>query len=147
MTSPIDDSVKVEQLILERVMLALHTTVDSSSIHLHGTEARIQMLAHTADQFVVMLKGWMIGNKFPDRSEFSTFSYPDGWWEALKHEHAPKWFLKRWPVKLKLERWESVRYHYNICPHWNEPFSDRDKMFHYAYLAERPELAPRKDRY
>lgn len=27
-------------------------------------------------------------------------SFPSTWWEAVKQRFAPKWFLKRWPVRL-----------------------------------------------
>lgn len=35
------------------------------------------------------------------RSHEATYSHPADWWQALKVRFAPRWFLKRWPARLK----------------------------------------------
>lgn len=29
-----------------------------------------------------------------------TFNFPTDWWQMWKGEHAPKWFVKRWPIAM-----------------------------------------------
>jgi hypothetical protein len=41
---------------------------------------------------------------------------PASWWEALKQEYAPAWFLRRWPVRVR-EIGVSTTAVYNTCPH------------------------------
>jgi hypothetical protein len=139
MVYPVGENVVAEKVLMEQVHMSLYQTTREPPIFLHGPQVRIQQLAHTAEEIVVMLRGWMVGNKFPDRSEFAEFSFPAGWWEALKQAHAPKWFLARWPVKMSVHRFECAHYRYHVCPHWAEDFS-RDKMPHVSFLADRPEL-------
>ncbi len=47
-----------------------------------------------------------------------TVRYPTGWWEFFKLQYAPKWWLRRWPVK-----WTEhvivtqMIYETRLCPH------------------------------
>lgn len=134
-----DPDIEVESIVLEQVRVALHRTVSNDPIFLQNPSVRVQQLAHVADEFVVILQGWFTGKKFPDRSEWAEVESPAGWWEMLKSERAPKWFLKRWPVKTKITRYESCRYHYNVCPHASEDYN-KDKWPHMAFMAERQNL-------
>lgn len=144
MPPDIHASSKIEELVLERVMFYISHTIDTNSIHLNDPKIRIQELAYTAEEIAVTLTAWLLGNKFPDRSEYETVSYPDGPWETFKERYAPQWFLVRWPVKMKEIRVESARYHYNICPHANIDFGPNSgRNVHLAFMAERPEWGAR----
>lgn len=37
-----------------------------------------------------------------------SISYPTSWWQHFKQDVMPKWFVKRYPVKLKTETYEYV---------------------------------------
>lgn len=141
-----DDDIKVDKLILERVHIYL-SMVSSTPMYLQEPQVRVQELANLADQMAYTLSGWLIGNKFPERSEFETIEYPDGPWEMLKERYAPAWVLEKWPIKMKVVRYENARYRYNICPHWNENYSGiGGKHIHYAFMAKRPDWARKEGR-
>lgn len=36
---------------------------------------------------------------FSEKMGAHTVRVPENWWEHLKKDHAPAWFLKRWPIK------------------------------------------------
>lgn len=50
---------------------------------------------HTMDGLVVNMIGYLAA----DRLETVSISYPRDWREAVKARFAPKWALKRWPVR------------------------------------------------
>jgi hypothetical protein len=57
--------------------------------------------------------------------------WPKDWWEAVKERFAPRWFLKRWPV-----RYESVSVHevvWKVCPHVNLKTPDQ-RQVHFQWL-------------
>lgn len=41
-----------------------------------------------------------------------TITEPASWWQMLKRDHAPKWFLKRYPVKVVVLKRYEVRADY-----------------------------------
>jgi|SRR5882757_143959 len=127
-----------ESIVLERVDVHLNKVVSETKnqIYMQDTEVRMMQLHDVADSFVIMLRGWFLGKQFPDKSEYGEISVSDGPWECFKEKYAPKWFLKRWPVKYREIRYESARSHYNVCPHWAEDFH-RDKIPHLMWMAER----------
>jgi len=57
-----------------------------------------------------------------------TYKIPDGWFQTLKSEVAPKWFLRKWPVKMKefcKQKTEIVEWvvpHPEIYPRESQPF-------------------------
>jgi len=39
--------------------------------------------------------------KVGEEEHLVEFIFPKDWWQHLKRDHAPEWFIKRWPVKYK----------------------------------------------
>lgn len=57
---------------------------------------RLQFRAEAVSQnMVCQLVGWLAG----ERQDPYCYETPSSWWQMLKKEHFPKWFLKRYPVK------------------------------------------------
>ncbi|MDF0504860.1 hypothetical protein POK33_29425 [Burkholderia cenocepacia] len=50
------------------------------------------------NQLVMVLKREV----YADKIGVETITGPANWWEMLKQERAPKWFLKKYPVKTKV---------------------------------------------
>jgi hypothetical protein len=60
--------------------------------------------------------------------------WPADWWQAVRERWAPKWWLKRHPVKHA-----SVAIHeqiWRVCPHYPIKTEDRDRALHIQYLEE-----------
>lgn len=53
------------------------------------------------DRLVIQLKTSVLGHPFFIQHQLSE-ERPDGWFQYLKRAHAPRWFLRRWPVVHKL---------------------------------------------
>ncbi len=49
------------------------------------------------DELVYELRAW-----FWSRENCHELITPANWWEMLKRDHAPQWFLKRWPVQNRI---------------------------------------------
>lgn len=47
---------------------------------------------------VLELKSFVMSEKVENETYDVPFEYPSDWWQLLKKQKAPKWFLKRWPV-------------------------------------------------
>lgn len=54
---------------------------------------------HMTDSIIFSLRTNVMSEQLSERSKTITFKYPASWWEQLKQSHAPRWFLKKYPVK------------------------------------------------
>lgn len=64
----------------------------------------------------------------------TTFYYPKTWWQKLKEDHFPNWYLERWPVeKEATERKVTVKMSaaYPKLPDMPK-YKDTPYKFHYA---------------
>lgn len=52
------------------------------------------------DSILFALRTEVMTERLSDREKTIIFEYPATWWEHLKKEMAPRWFLKRYPVKF-----------------------------------------------
>ena len=63
-----------------------------------------EVWGHTIDTLCYQLDTYLWGKLMP-----KTIEYPSNWWEALKAEYAPKWFLSRWPVENKVIHYSEMK--------------------------------------
>ncbi len=61
------------------------------------------------------------------REESEWVQYPKRWWDSLKLEFAPKWFIRKWPVVY--ERKAVLVKHYHVCPHL--PIASMERHIHF----------------
>ena len=87
-----------EQIYLDRVKVAAQGHVTRAA--LADRAVAFQMIDMLADSMIVQMETTVLGHN--RRSiEWQLVEYrPDGWWQYLKRRHAPRWILRRWPVKL-----------------------------------------------
>lgn len=54
---------------------------------------------------------------------------PVNWWEHLKHEKAPIWFINRYPVKYRnVDTLVKSTTHVKVCPHIDIPSNGREHL-------------------
>ena len=70
-----------------------------------------------------------------ERGEVETLA---DWWQAFRQRWLPRWWLRRWPVKVSRVALETV--HYRVCPHVRrEPYQSH---LHWLAVGE-PEIRRR----
>lgn len=85
-----DRELNIERVVLERFKFFAQASIDDS--FLQDVEV-YQMADRLAHQTVLRFKADILGQKL------NTVKYPANWKEAFKERWAPKWFLKKYPVK------------------------------------------------
>ena len=68
----------------------------------------LQRPDETMNATVMMLIGTFIKQLQHSDHVIWSVSYPTSWWQHFKQDVMPKWFVKRYPVKLKTETYEYV---------------------------------------
>lgn len=65
---------------------------------------------------------------------------PKTWWEMLKRDHLPRWWLRRWPVQTKeVTELFTFEQEVRVCPHCNIDWPDRK---HLDFMTFEGELRP-----
>lgn len=72
------------------------------------------------------------------RTETVQFDVPATWWQHLKQDHAPEWFLKRYPVVMRQIPF-SYEGGYRTCPHADKQWGHDS---HLRFLMFRDEWRP-----
>lgn len=56
---------------------------------------------------------------------------PADWWQSFRERWLPRWWLKRWPVKYRVEEKSVVTKTvvYNVCPHLHVQGNERHLQF------------------
>lgn len=64
------------------------------------------------NELVLSLEARVLSEKLEEGVKTDYVDIPSSWWQHLKYEHAPGWFIDRWPVQydratltVYLERW------------------------------------------
>jgi hypothetical protein len=52
-----------------------------------------------------------------DKETATLYEYPATAWDFIKEKYAPKWFLKRWPVRYESKKIVTWRESNFMCPH------------------------------
>ena len=96
----------------------------------------LRAIPDLANEFAAMLRVWFVsGHKLDVLTERDTFEFPSSPWEFFKQKYAPKWFLKRWPVKTETKEFRVAIHHHYVCPHI-EPPSGNGPNIHYAWMGK-----------
>lgn len=66
-----------------------------------------QNYAAMGQELVARFRAFIASENQPDFE----LSLPANWFEALKEAHAPKWILKRWPVKTEVKKFPVKAYY------------------------------------
>ena len=98
-----------------------------------NAELRIQELKYAVDELAVYVKTWILDGHKVDRIEPESIDFPATPWDFWKQEYAPKWFLERWPVKMKTTVVNKNIHKHYVCPHIN---IKEDRYPHIAWMYE-----------
>lgn len=90
----------IKEHVLKAIHLNHHWRIDERSAEriLHHTDLRYEICERTRDLFILLVTQIYAGP--PQTKTIS--AYPADWWQAVKQRFAPKWFLRRYPVKTIL---------------------------------------------
>jgi hypothetical protein len=91
--------------------------------------AEILIENHTVDMLIELHTYLMSAQR---KAKETAIEAPADWWEHFKQRWAPKWFLRKYPVKMKHLGFVSNVTNY-ICPHTNTNWGN-DKETHVAWL-------------
>lgn len=114
-----------EKIILEKLKIEI---AESFPAYISANLTVEQVYRELASQMVYHLHSFIWARKIKNETITSSENVPVDWLEHLKERFAPKWFLKKHPVKYR--RIATVKNYnvYHTCPHINYPVDDRQHM-------------------
>lgn len=110
--------VKFESIPLQKQALALKTEISNQLLEHFGEPAKVavNLLANFVRDVVTVEVLQHVWGEDVGTLEIET---PRNWWEMLKRDHAPAWFLRRFPVKVAVQVYHaSVLYPQVSFPDW-----------------------------
>jgi len=113
------------EIILEKIRTRAQMVLSAPMIESMDVHAQNRII----DEILLDFQGSVYAERKAETVTVSvTYKIPDGWFQMLKSEVAPKWFLKRWPVRMKQmskQKTETVEWvvpHPEIYPREKQPF-------------------------
>jgi hypothetical protein len=128
-----NDAFNPNKAVLEQLQLAFWNRIPDYPAIIENAEVRIRQLPDVVDEVVLFVKSWVLDGHKVDRIEPESIDFPATPWEFWKQEHAPKWFLERWPVKMKTTVVNRNIHKHYVCPHIN---IKEDRYPHIVWMYE-----------
>lgn len=126
----------VRQIIFDKTLLAFNQLVPGFRIAEWQAGLSLCAIPNMANEYAAILRVWFLsGHKTDILTERDRFEFPSSPWEFAKQRYAPKWFLRRWPVKTEVKEFRVAVHHHYVCPHVEVP-SDKGNHIHYAWMGE-----------
>ncbi len=69
------------------------------------TQDQEDMWTRAAERFLIKLRALVTAEQIED----TEIAYPADWWQAVKQRFAPRWALRRWPVRMERYSFEAHR--------------------------------------
>lgn len=90
-----------EEIILEKRRYAAQLVADRFGALSASSLRYAEQQNYDLDCLIKQISIEVLTRKLVDKTyeAVKTISFPSSWWEHLKRDHAPKWFLKFYPVK------------------------------------------------
>lgn len=131
--SPIEKS-QIETIALEKLRVACSVCIDLCQFaffrnHLEATA----VIEDGARRLVMQLHSQILSKTVREEEGTVLFRCPADWWQAVRERWAPKWWLRRHPVRYREERIVTRRAVYHLCPHIDITTRDGHPV-HYAWL-------------
>lgn len=105
--------------------------------------ARIQYIERAEGGIVQSLRAWLLdGHKQDVSKETTDIYYPATPWQFFKQLYAPKWYLRKWPVKNTIKRVVVAEHHHHMCPH----VVVDNKADHFRWMARMSGQWPESDK-
>jgi len=107
-----------EEIILEKFRVSCWRCVGRQLI-----DAQIDLAVDEVTRDLsVKINGYIWAEKIKE----VLFKRPTSWWQMLKEEKAPAWFLRRWPVQYDTVTIDVLATYPNLRPSlWDEPYRIR----------------------
>lgn len=97
---------------------------------------RLGIWENRATRYLVLtLRSFLLDGRKFDHSETTAISTPATPWQFFKQEYMPKWFLKRYPVRVVTQHVVTEHHHHYMCPHLSVP---SDKPHHLYWMMNGP---------
>jgi hypothetical protein len=129
-----NEPIHANKAVLEQLQLAFWTSIRKSYPPIgENSQLRLRELSYAVDELLMMVNTWILDGHKVDRLENTEIDFPATWWDFWKQSHAPKWMLKRWPVKLKTTKVTKHIHQHYVCPHIN---MKDDSHIHIAWMYE-----------
>jgi hypothetical protein len=121
---------EAKRVVLEKLQLAFWNTMPAIG---ENTEVDIRQLSDSFDKVIMYVRSWILDGHKVDRIEPESIDFPATPWDFWKQEYAPKWFLERWPVKMKTTVVNRNIHKHFVCPHIN---IKEDRYPHIVWMYE-----------
>jgi hypothetical protein len=121
---------EAKRVVLEKLQLAFWNTMPAIG---ENTEVDIRQLSDSFDKVIMYVRSWILDGHKVDRIEPESIDFPATPWDFWKQEYAPKWFLERWPVKMKITVVNKNIHKHFVCPHIN---IKEDRYPHIVWMYE-----------
>lgn len=100
-----NEMVEIKQMVFEKIAKSASFTASPSimdQLEIH------QQRDFLTDGIVYTITTNILRQKIHEDKEKIAFiySFPSNWWEHLKADHAPQWFIKKYPIKYTEHRKE-----------------------------------------
>jgi hypothetical protein len=106
----------VKAIQMEMLHVAMHQMLPDCMVL--DERAKFRFMEQATGGVVAQLVTWLLdGHKKDVRVEWDEMEFPANAWEHVKQDYAPKWFLARWPVKMRTEKFRVSVHHHFVCPH------------------------------
>ena len=121
---------EAKRVVLEQLQLAFWNTMPAIG---ENAQVDIRQLSDSLDKILISVRSWILDGHKVDRIEPESIDFPATPWDFWKQEYAPKWFLERWPVKMKTTVVNKNIHKHYVCPHIN---IKEDRYPHIAWMYE-----------
>lgn len=89
------DMDKIKQFTLEKMRFGIQSLITEDLLADMSQVELLSFFEHRTNEMVFSLRMTLMGQMLKEIQ----VSYPADWKEAIKERFAPKWFLKKYPVK------------------------------------------------
>jgi hypothetical protein len=115
---------EAKRVVLEKLQLAFWNTMPAIG---ENTEVDIRQLSDSFDKVIMYVRSWILDGHKVDRIEPESIDFPATPWDFWK------WFLERWPVKMKITVVNKNIHKHFVCPHIN---IKEDRYPHIVWMYE-----------
>jgi len=111
------DIVTTDRITLEKIQFGIQQMFSPALMD----DMRYESVEDIATRFFIkQLTFYLWGNKVNEEEYDDVISvYPATMWEELKEDFAPRWFLRRFPVRYSKDIVHHTSKHFHVCPHLN----------------------------
>jgi hypothetical protein len=117
-----EDVMLIERMIEAR-KFRLVSRVSAGTLEAAGIQVTVDRIM---DNFAASIELNLYGEKVGQAYGSESMAFPTSWWQHLKRDYAPQWFLHRWPVKTTTWTLNAKADMYDMYPQANIPLNPAD---------------------